>query len=92
MRERIRCEYYYELGGEDSMFYNEIRWDTWYDRKFRDHSSGKVGEMNSNGIMQVWGETTYKHVSVGEHMKVWPIPAKEREMNPNLTQNPGWND
>ena len=92
MRERIRCEYYYELGGEDSMFYNEIRWDTWYDRKFRDHSSGKVAEMNSNGLMQVWGETTYKHVSVGEHMKVWPIPAKEREMNPNLTQNPGWND
>ncbi|MDE6164747.1 MAG: RagB/SusD family nutrient uptake outer membrane protein [Muribaculaceae bacterium] len=25
-------------------------------------------------------------------MNVWPIPAKEREMNPSLTQNPGWND
>ena len=92
MRERIRREYYYELGGEDSMFFNELRWGTWYDRKFRDHTSGKVGEVGSNGLMQMWGETTYKHISVGEHIKVWPIPAKEREMNPNLTQNPGWID
>ena len=42
--------------------------------------------------MQMWGETTYTHLSVGEHVCVWPIPAKEREMNPNLTQNPGWQD
>lgn len=92
MRERIRREFYVELGGEDSMFFNELRWGTWYDRKFRDHSSKQVGEMNSNGLMQVWGETTYKHVSVGEQIKIWPIPAKEREMNPSLTQNPGWID
>lgn len=92
MRERIRREFYVELGGEDSMYFNELRWGTWYDRKFRDHSSGKVGEMNSNGIMQIWGETTYKHLSVGEQIKILPIPAKEREMNSNLTQNPGWQD
>ncbi len=92
MRERIRREFYVELGGEDSMFFNELRWDTWYDRKFKDHSSGKVGELNSNGLMQVWGETTYKHLSVGEQIKIWPIPAKEREMNSSLTQNPGWQD
>jgi len=92
MRQRIRKEFYVELGGEDSMFFNELRWGTWYDRKFKDHSSGKVGELNSNGLMQVWGETTYKHISVGDQMKIWPIPAKEREMNPSLTQNPGWQD
>lgn len=92
MRQRIRREFYVELGGEDSMFLNELRWGTWYDRKFRDHSSGQVGDMNSNGMMQVWGETTYKNTSVGEQMKVWPIPAKAREMNKNLTQNPGWDD
>lgn len=92
MRQRIRREFYVELGGEDSMFFNELRWGTWYDRKFRDHSSGQVGALNTNGMMQMWGETTYKHLSVGEHIKVWPIPAKEREMNPNLTQNAGWQD
>lgn len=92
MRERIRKEFYVELGGEDSMYYNELRWGTWYDRKFKDHSSGQVGALNSNGIMQIWGETTYKHLSVGEQIKVWPIPAKEREMNPSLTQNLGWQD
>jgi tetratricopeptide (TPR) repeat protein len=92
MRERIRREFYYELGGEDAMFFNELRWGTWYDRKFRNHSSGKVGDMNTNGLMQVWGEITYPHVSVGEQIKTWPIPAKEREMNPSLTQNAGWND
>ena len=92
MRERIRREFYYELGGEDSMYFNELRWGTWYDRKFRDRSSGKFGEVGTNGLMQMWGETTYKHISVGEHVKVWPIPAKEREMNPSLTQNPGWVD
>lgn len=92
MRERIRKEFYVELGGEDSMYFNELRWGTWYDRKFRDHSSKQVGEMNTNGLMQVWGETTYKHVSVGEQIKILPIPAKEREMNSSLTQNPGWQD
>lgn len=92
MRQRIRREFYVELGGEDSMYFNELRWDTWYDRKFKDHSSGQVGALNTNGMMQIWGETTYKHLSVGEHIKVWPIPAKEREMNSALTQNPGWQD
>lgn len=92
MRQRIRREFYVELGGEDSMFFNELRWGTWYDRKFRDHSSGQVGALNTNGMMQMWGETTYTHLSVGEYVSVWPIPAKEREMNPNLTQNPGWQD
>ena len=92
MKQRIRREFYVELGGEDSMYFNELRWGTWYDRKFRDHTSGKVGDMNTNGLMQVWGETTYNNISVGEQMKLYPIPAKEREMNPALDQNPGWND
>ena len=92
MRQRIRKEFYVELGGEDSMFFNELRWGTWYDRKFKDHSSGQIGELNTNGLMQIWGETTYKHLSVGEQIKIWSIPAKEREMNSNLTQNPGWQD
>lgn len=92
MRNLIRNEMYVELGGEDSMYYNELRWGTWYDLKYRDNTCGQVGAMNTNGLMEIWGTLKYNHVSVGEHMKIWPIPAKEREMNPALTQNPGWND
>jgi starch-binding outer membrane protein, SusD/RagB family len=92
MRELIRNEMYVELGGEDSMYYNELRWGTWYDLKYRDNTCGQVGALNSNGLMEIWGDLKYNHVSVGEQMKIWPIPAKEREMNSTLTQNPGWND
>ena len=92
MRERIRNEFYWELGGEYSMYFNELRWGVWYDRKFRNRSSGQWGAIGTNGLMQIWGETTYTWYSLGEYVEVWPIPAKEREMNPNLTQNPGWND
>lgn len=92
MRERIRNEFYWELGGEDSMYFNELRWGVWLDRKFRDRSSGQIGAMNTNGLMQMWGETTYTWYALGDYVALWPIPAKEREMNANLTQNPGWND
>jgi hypothetical protein len=92
MRDLIRNEMYVELGGEDSMYYNELRWGTWYDLKYRDHTCGQVGAMNTNGLMEIWGALKYNHVAVGEQMKIWPVPAKEREMNPNLAQNPGWND
>lgn len=92
MRELIRNEMYVELGGEDSMYFNELRWGTWYDLKYRDNTLGKVGDLNTNGLMEIWGSLMYNHISVGEQMKIWPIPAKEREMNPNLTQNPNWQD
>ena len=92
MRERIRNEFYWELGGEDSMYFNELRWGVWLDRKFRDRSSGQWGEMNTNGLMQIWGTKTYTWYALGDYVEAWPIPAKEREMNSNLTQNPGWND
>ena len=91
MRERIRNEFYWELGGEDSMYFNELRWGTWKDRKFRDNTRTNA-PLSSNGLMQIWGTTTFNWVFNGDHVRYWPIPAKEREMNPSLTQNPGWND
>lgn len=92
MRERIRNEFYWELGGEDSMYFNELRWGVWLDRKFRNRSSAQYGEMNTNGLMQIWGSTTYTWYALGDYVETWPIPAKEREMNQSLTQNTGWND
>ena len=91
LRERIRNEFYWELGGEDSMYFNELRWGTWLDRKFRD-GTYPGAPMNSNGLMQVWGTTTYRWQCNGSYVRYWPIPAKEREMNPALTQNEGWRD
>lgn len=83
MRERIRNEYYWELAGENVMYWNELRWKTWKEKKFRN---------NTNGLMQIWGTTTYTYYWLGDHNWSWPIPAAEREKNPNLTQNEGWND
>ena len=55
MRDLIRNEMYVELGGEDAMYYNELRWGTWYDLKYRNNTCGQVGAMNTNGMMEVWG-------------------------------------
>lgn len=92
MRQRIRNEYYWELGGEESMYFNELRWGTWLDMKFRNRIAGTYGEMNTNGLAQIWGTTTYTWYALGDYVTTWPIPAKEREMNGSLTQNEGWND
>ena len=78
LRERIRNEYYWEIGGEDSMYFHELRWGTWKDKKF---------DNNRNGLMQMWGETTYTWYWLGDQCWSWPIPAKEMEMNSNLEQN-----
>ena len=81
LRERIRNEYYWEIGGEDSMYFHELRWGTWKDKKF---------DNNRNGLMQMWGETTYTWYWLGDQCWSWPIPAKEMEMNSNMEQNEGW--
>ncbi len=83
MRERIRNEYYWELAGENFMYWNELRWKTWKDKKFRN---------NTNGLMQIWGTTTYTWYWLGDQCWTWPIPSSEREKNPKLTQNDGWSD
>lgn len=94
----VRNEMYVELGGEDSMYYNELRWGTWYNDKFNNMtlraqgSPYNTGDNKSNGLMEMWGICKYNHIGIGSYMATWPIPAKEREMNPDITQNPGWND
>lgn len=83
LRERIRNEYYWELAGENVMYWNELRWRNWKDKKFRN---------NTNGLKQMWGTPTYTWYWLGDQCWYWPIPAAEREKNPNLTQNEGWTD
>lgn len=85
MHQRIMNERHMELLGEDVIFFDELRWKTWKDLKFFVNKEGKV-----NGMTQIWGTTTNNYVWGGDQYWLLPIPAREMQMNPNMTQNPGW--
>ena len=73
--ERIRRERGWELAGEGHSFDDCKRW-------------GLLG--NLNGPMKdILGTVKYTRV-VNSRDSLWPIPQKERDMNPELTQNPDW--
>lgn len=82
VRERIRNERRWEFAGEGVNYFDEIRWRTWKKTKFEDN----------NGLKQIWGEQVYEKMWSGEHYYLWPIPLKERQMNPKLEQNPSWTE
>lgn len=85
MRERIRNEYYFELGGEEANYFDELRWRTWRKKKFYVDAQNQM-----NGMRQVWGTPTYKYMDGGEHYYSWPIPEREIQNNPAITQSPEW--
>lgn len=82
MRQRIRKERYWELAFEEYMFFDELRWGTWKEKKFYE----------GNGLMEVWGNTTYSYMWGGDYLWKWAVPASEMEKNSNLVQNEGWNN
>jgi hypothetical protein len=84
MRTRVRNERYWELAFEEYMYFDELRWETWKDKKF----------YANNGLMEMWGNTTYTYKWGGDYLWKWPIPASEMEMNSNLKdqQNEGWSN
>ena len=88
MRERIRNERYWELLGEDLIYFAELRWKTWKDKKFATYDDN--GKQVVNGLRQVWGQATYHYAWGGDHYWLYPIPYNETQMNPNMEQNPGW--
>ena len=96
MRDKIRNEFYVELGGEDSMYFNELRWGTWHQLKFFNYTqyAPNASQNGSNGLMEIWGQAYYSNLDVAalRNGGAWPIPTVERQLNPNLTQNPGWVD
>ena len=79
MRQRLRNERYWEMPVEEYLFWDELRWGTWKEKKF----------YPGNGLWGIVG-IRYDYTWVGDHNYVWPIPTLEMQMNPNLTQNPGW--
>ena len=65
MRERIRNERYWELLGEDLIYFDELRWKTWKDKKFATYDDN--GKQVVNGLRQVWGQATYHYAWGGDH-------------------------
>ena len=79
-RQRIRNEYVWELTGENHMYFDVLRWDTWHQQKF----------VNGNSMTEIWGSKKYTNTYIGDYSKIWPIPQAEIEWNSNLKQNSGW--
>jgi len=79
---RIRNERRRELFGEGVIYFDELRWKSLKDQVF----SGNAGNK------QPWGGIVDRYTYLGDQLLVWPIPELERQRNPSLTQNTGWNN
>ncbi|WP_293945882.1 MULTISPECIES: RagB/SusD family nutrient uptake outer membrane protein [unclassified Sphingobacterium] len=77
MREKIRHERMVELAGEGQRYSDIRRW------KIAKDVVDKVWMTDFNG-------TQIRQRGFPDHYYLWPIPQAERDVNPNLTQNPGW--
>lgn len=80
MAARIRKERAFEFAGEGLRFSDVRRWGF---EIAREEITGKGDAVN------IYGSTLYLRKFTERDM-LWPIPATEREMNPELAQNPGW--
>ena len=80
MAQRIVDEKHWELACEEQLYLEELRWGIWKERKFD----------FAKGLHQVWGSPVYDYVYGGDAYLKWPVPASEKEKNPNLEQNEGW--
>lgn len=82
LRERIRNERRWEFMGEGVDFFDEMRWGTWKQSKFKEGA----------GMKQIWGQTYYSYEWSGDQVYTWPAPLSERQINTNLTLAEGWKD
>lgn len=80
LRKRIQDEKHWELACEEQLYLEELRWGIWKSRKFD----------FAQGLQQCWGATVYDYSYGGDSYLKWPVPASEKEKNPNLEQNDGW--
>lgn len=87
LRNIIRHERMVELAFEGQRFFDIRRWKIAgdlmpgkvYGITYKD-AKGALQTIEVAGWTQVWDDKNY----------LWPVPQKEKELNPNLTQNPGW--
>jgi len=82
-RDYVRDERRRELVGEGVNFFDEMRWNTLKDTKFKEKFAQNVW-----GGTESTGGTTYEWI--GDQWYTWPVPKAETELNKNLTRTPGW--
>jgi hypothetical protein len=82
----VRRERRIELAMEGLRIFDLRRWRT-AETALKGFAHGiKVGDPNvDNGYLRVDQRT----FDPAKHY-LWPVPQRERDINPNLTQNPGW--
>lgn len=80
LRERVRNERRREFPNEGINYFDELRWGTWKTKVFTQGS----------GVKQIWGAVVVPYNLKGDYLETWPVPPTEIQMNPTLTQNPGW--
>lgn len=78
MTDRIFHERAVELAGEGQRYFDLKRW-------------GKLEAVTGGGVIEksIVGDNLMTRGFQSRHT-LWPIPAQEIEVNPALTQNPGW--
>lgn len=80
MRDRVRDERRREFPNEGINYFDELRWGTWKTKVFNQGA----------GVKQIWGSVVVPYNLKGDYLETWPVPPTEIQMNPTLTQNPGW--
>lgn len=80
LRNKVRNERRVEFLNEGINFFDEMRWKTLKENKFK----------TGNGILQIWGSVVSPYVWVGDQLYTWPVPQTEVEMNPDMKPTTGW--
>lgn len=85
LREKLRHERRVEFAMEGLRYYDIIRWRIC--DKVRNGDAYGFAKKNESGER----ENIFMEKRVwDDHMYLWPIPQDARDLNENLTQNPGW--
>lgn len=87
LRDVVRNERTIELAFEGLRLFDIRRWKT-----AEIVMPGSVYGMTyvANGQLTTIKVQAYEKVFDNARHYLWPVPQKERDLNPNLTQNPGW--
>lgn len=80
-RDYVRDERRREFVGEGVNFFDEMRWRTLKDTKFKASYPQVVWGESAGGTIYQW---------VGDQMYTWPVPKDEVERNLQLKKTPGW--
>lgn len=88
LREIVRRERTVELAFEGQHLFDIRRWKT-AEKVIPGPVYGITYKDASGALVTVQVVAVNKVFDVNRHY-LWPVPQKERDLNPSLTQNPGW--